>query len=79
MYNRPYSCLLDDTDSQFPDFLHRASFLCISEKKKNSEMFKIKSHMAFNFLFLNKNNLFIFSNFSVIPQVFLLVTMHRES
>ena len=34
----PYSCLLDDTDSQFPDFLHRASFLSINEKKnQNSE------------------------------------------
>lgn len=50
MYNMPYSHLLDDTDSQFPDFLHRASFLSINEKK--SEMFKNKSHMAFNFLFL---------------------------
>ena len=48
----PYSRLLDDTDSQFPDFLHRTSFLNINEKKKKSEMFKIKSHMAFNFLFL---------------------------
>ena len=34
MYNMPYSRLLDDTDSQFPDFLHRTSFLNINEKKK---------------------------------------------
>ena len=34
MYNMPYSCLLDDTDSQFTDLLHRASFLSINEKKK---------------------------------------------
>ena len=66
MYNMPYSCLLDDTDSQFTHFLHRASFLSINEKKKKKTKtvkmwFNIKSHIPFYFfqLFSDISGVFI--------------------